>query len=642
VELTELRRLAERDARTEQKKISLEKLEREALVEELSIHQVALELQSQELAQLESDPEGERVFGASRAPMVAVDTENSITAINSAAEALFGYAANEVVGHALDLVLVEGDGTSPLEHREAIGLRKDGSAFATLLEVADCILHRKSARAVTVHDLALSIDFLQVCDRTESAFVVVDPLAGLILHVSSNFERIYGRARTEAVDLLGALTWIHPEDRDLVSRAWAELRRRGSTECEYRIRHPSSGVRTLKTRGYTLGKTSWIATVTNDVTTAPAPGSTQADKMESVGALAVGIAHDFNNMLMGIAGFASVALKRLGSEHPAYPLVGRITDMTSRGARLIQRLLDFSRKQAPERGPLEIDAMVADCKSLLQTLVGEHIQVVVRTEAPSCRVRADAIELEQVLLNLAANARDAMPRAGVLEVRTEEVRISPDDPRGLAAGRYAMVTVRDCGCGMDAETIERVFDPFFTTKRAGRGTGLGLTNCASIVKRSGGQLLVTSEIGVGTKVSMFLPALPETSDVELTPGQPSAGAVLVVEDDPNVRATIGFYLESLGYEPLIADSAAEAKRLAREEGARIRVLIADIVMPEELGHQIASEIRAEHPDIKVAYMSAHDWDELVREYGVKVEAPLLQKPFDERKLGMLLELLLSL
>ncbi len=368
----------------------------------------------------------------------------------------------------------------------------------------------------------------------------------------------------------------------------------------------------------------------------------QNQKMEAIGALASGIAHDFNNLLMGVAGFATIALSRLESAHPAFALVKRIVDVAGRGRTLTRHLLDFSRRRQPERGALDVDLLLTDCVPLLETLLGERITLVVRPGATGCRVCADAGELEQVLLNLASNAADAMTKGGTLRITTEERIVRSEDLGLLPAGRYLVLSVRDTGFGMDEATRTRVFERFFTTKDAGKGTGLGLWNTQVIVKRMGGAIDVSSAVGVGTTFTIHLPVVQETGEIP-RPALPipRRTTVLAVEDDPLVRLTVGFYLESLGYRTLMAADGADARRIFQEHVAEIEIVLTDIMLPHELGRDLAAEIRRQNPNIRIAYMSAHERESLLERDWIDLGAPLLQKPFEQERLAAVLRKLLE-
>jgi len=244
-------------------------------------------------------------------------------------------------------------------------------------------------------------------------------------------------------------------------------------------------------------------------------------------------------------------------------------------------------------------------------------------------------------MNLATNARDAMPNGGVLEITTQEMLVRPDGNRDLPPGRYAEIVVRDTGCGIDQSTLSRIFEPFFTTKHSGRGTGLGLSNIQAIAQRMGGRVFIASTVGVGTTVTILLPIVPETSEIPMPREYGRESTILVVEDDPNVRTTVAHYIEDLGYRSLVAANAMEAKRIAHERGDRIDVLLTDVMLPQQLGTDLAREIRDELPNVQVAFMSAHEREELVDRNRIDPETPLLQKPFDQRALARILHRLLD-
>jgi len=337
----------------------------------------------------------------------------------------------------------------------------------------------------------------------------------------------------------------------------------------------------------------------------------QSQKMEAVGQLAGGIAHDFNNLLMVIRGHTDLLLNS-GVEQPR-EAIKQIQKAADRAASLTRQLLAFSRMQVLQPEVLDLNQVVGDMASMIERLFGSNIELVFETEPELGRVRADAGQVEQVLLNLAVNARDAMPSGGRLTIRTENARFAPGDARPLPIigdGDYAALIVKDTGDGMDTETQARIFEPFFTTKEKGRGTGLGLATVYGIVKQSGGFIIVDSAPGQGATFTIYLPRVAAAETVVTTP-QPSASArhgaetILVVDDETGIRDLAAEYLAGCGYTVLTAAGGIEARDLLARFDGPVHVLLTDTVMPRMNGHELVQTIVALRPEIKVIYMSGY-------------------------------------
>ncbi|HEV2842085.1 MAG TPA: ATP-binding protein [Chthoniobacterales bacterium] len=364
-----------------------------------------------------------------------------------------------------------------------------------------------------------------------------------------------------------------------------------------------------------------------------------SQKLEAVGRLAGGIAHDFNNLLTAIIGYSELIEKRGGGavgEH-----AHSIRKAGEQAAALTRQLLAFSRKQLLEPRVLDLNVLVRDMEKLLQRVIGESIHIMIDPVAQGARVRADPSQLEQVLLNLGVNARDAMPGGGTLSIATQEKDLSREeiDARGIdvAPGRYVLLIVSDTGSGMDAETQSRIFEPFFTTKGPGKGTGLGLATVYGIVKQSGGGITVESTPGQGCTFSIFLPATSDALDiVELPPAdQKTHGSetILVVEDEEVVRHLICTVLGEAGYDVLEAESPAVALQLARERDEPVHLLLTDVVMPGMNGPALARTLSTLQPSLKVLYVSGYSDNDISAQGVVDPALVVLQKPFTQQTLG---------
>jgi two-component system, cell cycle sensor histidine kinase and response regulator CckA len=368
----------------------------------------------------------------------------------------------------------------------------------------------------------------------------------------------------------------------------------------------------------------------------------QSQKMEAMGVLAGGVAHDFNNLLTVISGYSEVLQTRLPPQSPLQELVGHIAQAGERAALLTRQLLAFSRKQLLESRVLCLNLVVQDIAKMLRRLIGADFELRLLLDSRIGALRADPGQLGQVLLNLAINARDAMPRGGVLTIRTANVEAHEHHRSGLLAarrGQYLLLEVEDTGCGMDDATRARIFEPFFTTKEAGKGTGLGLSTVYGIVTQSDGLIEVASDPGRGAAFRLYFPVVGEPSTARrCTEGVPELGGeetVLLVEDEAAVRELARSALEARGYCMLEARNGEEALRLAQEHGGEIHLLVTDLVMPGMGGCQLAERLQTGRRAIRVLYVSGYAGDVMLRHGGSHREAAvLLQKPFTPRELLM--------
>ena len=357
--------------------------------------------------------------------------------------------------------------------------------------------------------------------------------------------------------------------------------------------------------------------------------------MEGIGRLAGGIAHDFNNLLTIINGFSGLLLTEAPEHDPARPMLEDIHKAGERAAALTGQLLAFSRKQILQPRVLDLNALVADMHKMLARVIGEDVSLIAAPAPGLARIRADAGQVEQVLMNLAVNARDAMPGGGRLTVETANVsldEVSTQGFPGVRPGPYVLLAVSDTGTGMDAETQGHLFEPFFTTKGPGKGTGLGLATVYGIVKQSGGHVKVYSEPGRGTTFKVYFPAIEAVEgrgDAEPAAAEPARGkeVVLLVEDEEGVRRLTQSLLERLGYRVLAAPGGAEALEAAAGHRGEIDVLVTDVVMPQMSGPQVAEALEPLHPGIKVLYLSGYADDAVVRHGVLGAGKAFLQKPF---------------
>ncbi|HKC66268.1 MAG TPA: PAS domain S-box protein, partial [Pyrinomonadaceae bacterium] len=367
----------------------------------------------------------------------------------------------------------------------------------------------------------------------------------------------------------------------------------------------------------------------------------QAQKMEAVGRLAGGVAHDFNNLLTAITGYSDLTLRRLRPEDPLRRNVEEIKKAGDRAASLTRQLLAFSRKQVLQPKVLDLNAVVSDMEEMLQRLIGEDIELRTMLAPELGSVKADPGQIEQVIMNLAVNARDAMPQGGKLTIETANVYLNEGyATRHIAVkpGPYVMLAVSDTGEGMSEETQSRIFEPFFTTKEMGKGTGLGLSTVYGIVKQSGGNIWAYSEVSEGTAFKIYLPRVGETAEVykphhEVEENLDGTETILLAEDDERVRGLVRAVLEDYGYRVLAAENGGAALAISERHSGPIHLLLTDVVMPEISGSELADRLARSHPEMRVLYMSGYTDESIVHHGVLDADMPFIQKPFEPDALG---------
>jgi PAS domain S-box-containing protein len=367
----------------------------------------------------------------------------------------------------------------------------------------------------------------------------------------------------------------------------------------------------------------------------------QSQKMDAIGKMAGGIAHDFNNFLTVIKGYSQIALDHLLPDHPVRSEIAGIQQAGESAAALTHQLLAFSRKQVLAPRVLDLNALVGSVESMLTRLISEDIRLITLLQPGLGRVRADVAQLQQVIINLALNARDAMPQGGWLIIETADVFVERSGgrvPAGLQPGPWVRLSVRDTGCGMDAATLARIFEPFFTTKAPGKGTGLGLSTVYGVIKQSSGEISVSSEPGLGTTVTIDLPRAEEpvvitSSEPHLVPPARGTETVLLVEDGELVRTLGRRALQALGYTVLVASNGSEALRAAQAHAGSIHLLVTDVVMPGISGRELAESLKLLRPEMRVLYMSGYTDDAILRHGVSQSVTAFLQKPFGPADLG---------
>jgi two-component system cell cycle sensor histidine kinase/response regulator CckA len=471
-------------------------------------------------------------------------------------------------------------------------------------------------------------DIVAVVDK-EARITYASP--SLVRRLGYSLDEVTGRDATML---------IHSEDRvrvaELLQTALADP---GATAAvEVRVRHRDSLWRTLECHVTNLKDRPVIKgflITARDVTEARRLEAQflQAQKMETVGNLAGGVAHDFNNILTAVIGFSDLVLSRPELDTDIRDEVQEIRKAGERAARVTRQLLTFSRQHATEPQDVQIGSLLSELSQMLRTLVGEDIAFEIRTDPELAPIHVDPTHVEQVVLNLVVNARDAMPKGGalILEAVNSTVRLQGDD--GVAPGEYVRLTVRDSGVGMPEHVRERALEPFYTTKEPGKGTGLGLSTCYGILKQANGGIVIQSHVGAGTTVHTYWPRSTATraqramASTQKVNAPRSSGRILIVDDDAGIRTLTMAILRGAGYQAWAAADPAEALSMLNGSAAPFDLLLTDIVLPGMTGWQLATEVVIRHPNVHVLFMSGYDRSsadlEAVQFRGI----PLVKKPF---------------
>jgi PAS domain S-box-containing protein len=490
-------------------------------------------------------------------------------------------------------------------------------------------------------EAALELRAYQELVENANDIIFTHDLDGNITSLNRAGEQITGYTREEASNM-NVLQVVAPAYRktlaELIKRRFAD-EVKGAFEIEILAKDGRKVVLEVSTRLITKnGEAMRVQGIARDVTHRKhlEEQLMQAQKMEAIGHLAGGVAHDFNNLLTAVTGYSDLVLRRLGSDSPVRQEVEQIKRAGQRATTLTRQLLAFSRKQMLQPRVLDLNSVLSDVERLLKRLIGENIQLIMVLGAELGRVKADPGQIEQIIMNLAVNARDAMPHGGTLTVGTANVMLDEDYAAqhvDVRPGRYVMLAVSDTGMGMDADTQTRIFEPFFTTKAKGKGTGMGLSTVYGIVKQSGGNIWVYSEPNQGSTFKIYLPRIDDAADVQELPSHEaeiSTGTetVLLVEDEEAVRSLICRILRSGGYTVLESLSPEDALRIVREHPEPIHLLLSDVIMPHMSGREVANKVSLLSPNTKVLFMSGYTDDALGQHGVLDPGTAFLQKPFE--------------
>jgi two-component system cell cycle sensor histidine kinase/response regulator CckA len=482
--------------------------------------------------------------------------------------------------------------------------------------------------------------FRQLAESIDDVFWLIDTDREQFIYVSPAYSVIWGRS----CDSLYAApdTWLaamHPDDRERVKRS-LPCQVTGEWDEVYRIVRPDGSFRWIRARAYPVrdagGRVYRVAGVSRDITEHRRLEEQfrQAQKMEAVGRLAGGVAHDFNNLLSVIIGYSASLLEDLEAGDPMRADIEEVRRAGERATDLTRQLLAFSRQQMLQPKVVELSRVMLGMETMLRRLLGEDIDLSLLTERSAGKILADPSQVEQIVMNLAVNARDAMPRGGKLAIETANVELDASEAaglRGVLPGPYVMLAVTDTGIGMDAATREQIFEPFFTTKEKGKGTGLGLSTVFGIVNQSNGHICVYSEPDRGTTFKVYFPRTDRAVERDAPPppapvSVSGSETILLVEDDEQVRLMTRTILRRHGYNVLDAQNGGEAFLISEKYAAKVHLLLTDVVMPKMSGRELAERLGPMRPAMPVLYLSGYTEDSIVHHGVLDPGIAFLQKP----------------
>ena len=548
-----------------------------------------------------------------------------------------------------ELELLAHDGRRVPVEISSAAITQDGEIVA-LQGIARDVTARKAAeRALQASEARFRV----ICEASPIGVFLTDP-AGQTIYENPALLCYLGQEPEEPLGM-GWQRVLHPDDLELITATWQEaVENRQGFEVTHRLLRQDGTVVQLVIRVAPIWqKGELLGFVGSAVDTTERANLEeqlrQAQKMEAVGRLAGGVAHDFNNMLAVINGYSELCLGRLEPGSPLSEPLREIHKAGERAATLTRQLLAFSRKQLLRPEVLDLNRVVSDMHTMLSRVIGEDVLLGTRLAPDLGRISADPGQIEQVILNLAVNARDAMPRGGRLTLSTRNVVLDAAALRhhaGQQAGNYVLLEVSDTGCGMSPDVQARIFEPFFTTKDLGEGTGLGLATVYGIVAQSEGHLEVESTPGTGSTFRIYLPQVATASPCEepaaCVPEIPEGvETILLVEDEEMVRTLIRTILEGCGYRVLEAATAQDLDRIREQRPIAIDLLVTDVVMPVRSGPEVAELLRQDYPELKVLFMSGYTDDAVIRRGVRTAEATFIQKPFSPLALAQKVRELLN-
>ncbi len=627
------------------------------------------------------------IIGSALDAILTFDAEDRIVLFNSAAEPMFGLTSQEAIGQSIERFLpgswvspvvetassaAHGDGPNPANRKiiETIAVRATGEKFPIEASLSEINVDGARLRSVIVRDISERREAELALRRSEERFRdlaanikevmwISSPDRTRLEYVSPSFVELFGRPLEYATrSYAERMESVHPDDRVKMAESIAKSSRGEPYDLEYRTLRPDGTVRWVRSRAFPvldeLGNVHHVVGVADDITDRKVAADElrrseerfrQAQKMEAIGLLSAGVAHDFNNILTVIQ--MNLSLLQTGvalstRQRTAADEIGKAGD---RAANLTRQLLMFSRRQTMQPRDLDLSEVIAHMSRMLNRILGEDVHVQLHFGSKPVRVHADAGMMEQILLNLVVNSRDAMPTGGRLVVETSEV----DFDEVLAAksaqarpGAFVCLAVSDTGGGIPDDVLPHIFEPFFTTKDVGNGTGLGLATVYGIVQQHQGWINVYSELGQGTTFRVYLPRLQRALAPSPAPGVagPARGGketILVVEDEPALRMVVKMSLAHFGYRILEAATGRAALELWKDHKDEIRLLLTDLVMPDGMnGRQLAEILLAERPELKVVYTSGYSVEFAGHQLKLEAGVNFLSKPYDAPKLAELI------
>ncbi len=607
----------------------------------------------------------ETVIESSLDGIIAAGEQGEIILFNQSAEELFGYSRAEVIGEPVKMLLREETaqvhqdrlemfltkGVGKCGHigkrSERVFKRKDGSTFEAEVAMSGGRVGEKRLITITVHDITErrqaegEISKLSEVVKQTADVIFITDRSGVIEFVNPAFEKVTGFSRAEAVGKTPSILRSGLTDPKEYEELWRTIMS-GRDFHNIVINKKKSGElyyydQTITPLKDDAGNITHFISTGRDISDRRSLEEQlrQSQKMEAIGRLAGGVAHDFNNLLTVITGNVELILMSLDPHDPLREELEQVQSAADRAADLTRQLLAFSRKQKLELKVLDLNRIITGIDKMLQRIIGEDIKLVTLPGKGLWKVKVDAGQVEQVIVNLATNARDAMPNGGNLIIETQNVELDEgyvEHMPGIRAGRYVMLAITDTGAGMTPEVKRQVFDPFFTTKETGRGTGLGLSTVYGIVKQCSGYIYLYSEPNEGTTFKIYLPvatgAEEEIVERPVAEGMPRGSeTVMVVEDEAGVRQMAVRILSRLGYEVLESSSGGEAYLKLRELGKPVDLVITDVVMPGVSGPRFIEDLREISSDFKVLFISGYTDEAVVRTGILDKEASFLLKPF---------------
>jgi PAS domain S-box-containing protein len=620
--------------------------------------------------------------------IIAVDRDGTIVQVNTQTQELFGYLRDELIGQKVELLVPESYRAQHNHHREGFaaapktrrmgaeldlyGRRRNGTQFpveislspvstadgmvvlsairdisdrkriAEELRRANEELHRRTAEQLGEYRSRLA----SIVDSSEDAIIGKD-LDGTITSWNKGAERIYGYSPEEIIGK--HISVLASSDRpDEIPDILRKIARGESIEHYESARVTKDGRQldvsvSVSPLRDAKGEVVGASAIARDITAQKrAEGQLhQSQKMEAIGRLAGGVAHDFNNILGIISACAEFLRDRIDRAAEPSQYIDNIKKATERGSSLTRQLLTFSRSSSVQPRILDMNERLKDVSKLLRPLMGDDVEILIVSKSPAAVVEADPGQLDQIVVNLAVNARDAMPRGGkfILETRSEQFDESfAEQHQNMAPGKYVLLAVSDTGSGMDSATVNRIFEPFFTTKEQGKGTGLGLSTVYGIVKQSAGHILVYSEPGHGTTFKIYLPSadhkigLESKSEVETVAPKHQGTTILLVEDDEIMRSLTRKVLEEHGYTVVDADDGKSALEWVESHSEPVDLLLTDVVMRRVSGPELVIRLRPLRPNLKVIYMSGYTGELIAEREVLNRGVTLLEKPFSRAAL----------